>query len=34
MVVQFEGVLPEAASCVAYAAVDLDGILLRFDRLM
>ena len=24
-VVQFEGVLPEAAPCVAYAPVDLDG---------
>ena len=24
-VVQFEGVLPEAAPCVAYASVDLDG---------
>ena len=24
-VVQFEGLLPEAASCVAYAPVDLDG---------
>ena len=24
-VVQFEGVLPEAAICVAYAPVDLDG---------
>ena len=24
-VVQFEGVLPEAASCAAYAPVDLDG---------
>ena len=24
-VVQFEGVLPEAAPCVAYALVDLDG---------
>ena len=24
-VVQLEGVLPEAASCVAYAPVDLDG---------
>ena len=23
--VQFEGVLPEAAPCVAYAPVDLDG---------
>ena len=25
LVVQFEGVLPEAAPCVAYAPVDLDG---------
>ena len=24
-VVQFEGVLPEAAPCIAYAPVDLDG---------
>ena len=24
-VVQFEGILPESASCVAYALVDLDG---------
>ena len=24
-VVQFEGVLPEAAPCVAYASIDLDG---------
>ena len=24
-VVQFEGVLPEAVSCVAYAPIDLDG---------
>ena len=24
-VVQFEGVLPEAISCVAYASIDLDG---------
>ena len=24
-VVQFEGILPEAAPCVAYAPVDLDG---------
>ena len=25
LVVQFEGMLPEAAPCIAYAAVDLDG---------
>ena len=25
-VVQFEGVLPEAAACVAYTPVDLDGL--------
>ena len=25
-VAQFEGILPEAAPCVAYASVDLDGL--------
>ena len=30
LVVQFKGILPEAAPCVAYAPIDLDGLVSFF----